>query len=262
MSTEIFVDGICNINDDEIQHYFSQFGARQVSYDAHRHRLTNACCFALISFASPHTIDAILTHRPHTIHGHAVFVKRSLPSGVCSFIERLLPVSSVFVSYKVREPLNEHQLRNYFDTFGQILTFEHDRVRHRWLIEYEDYDSVDRIFLQQDRYPYSMNVRKNVSPRAQSSIPYHGTCHRDPSESTVGEKEKRRRRKKRLEGTCHDLPQTTSEDLNQCRNELRSQKQDYERLRMGKITPSDEEGGNGIASVRKTIERSRKNTMN
>ena len=193
MSTEIFVDGICHVNDEEIQRYFSQFGARLVSYDAHRHRLTNACCFALMSFASPHTVDAILTHRPHSIHAHALFVKRSLPSGVCSFIERLLPVSSLFVSYKVREPLNEHQLRNYFDTYGQILKFEHDPVHHRWLIEYEDYDSVDRILLHQDRFPYSMNVGKNVSPRAQRSIAYHGTCHRDLRESTLADKEKKRR---------------------------------------------------------------------
>jgi RNA recognition motif-containing protein len=238
MSNELFVDGICEIDDKTIVSYFSRFGSRIKHYDSHRHRPTNSCCFALISFESHYTVNAILRRRPHSINIHPLFVKRLLPPNTCSFIERLLPVSSLFVYNKLDKKLDEQKLKNYFKTFGHILRFEHDYNRDRIFIEYDDYDSVDRIFLNKDHLPNNIDIHKNILPRAQSTVEYHGTCRRQRQNIQIDEKKKKRHHKKKShinDQQYQDLLHKTIENLLNCKAELRNKENDYVLLQMGKI---------------------------
>jgi hypothetical protein len=238
MSNELFVDGICEIDDQTIESYFSRFGSRITHYDSHRHRPTNSCCFALILFESPDTVHTILSRRPHKINHYSLFVKRLLPPNACSFIERLLPVSSLFVRTKISREFDDQQLKNYFNTFGRILKFERDHHNHdRLLIEFDDYDSVDRIFLNKDHLPKYIDIHKNILPRAQSSIEYHGTCRRKQQDIEINneKKKKRRHRNKRYhsDDQYQDLLQKTIEDLINCKAQLRNKDNDYIILQMG-----------------------------
>ncbi|CAF0722770.1 unnamed protein product [Rotaria sordida] len=235
MSNELFVDGICEIDDTAIQSYFSRFGSRIINYESHRHRPTNSCCFALISFVSHHTVNAILRQRPHSIDLYPLFVKRLLPPSVCSFIERLLPVSSIFVYNKLNKQFDEQKLKNYFNNFGHILKFEHDYVHNRLLIEYDDYDSVDKIFLNKEHLPKYMDIHKNILPYAQNTIEYHGICHLKQQGNTTidGKKKKRNHKKKNLvNGQYQDLLQKTIENLINCKAQLKNKENDYVILQM------------------------------
>jgi RNA recognition motif-containing protein len=237
MSNELFVDGICEIDDKTIGSYFSRFGSRITHYESHRHRPTNSCCFALISFESHYTVNAILRQRPHSINFHSLFVKRVLPPGTCSFIERLLPVSSLFVYNKLNKEFDEQKLRNYFSTFGQICKFERDYNHDRLFIEYNDYDSVDKIFLNKNHLPNNIDIHKNILPRAQNTIEYHGTCRRKQQEITIEEKKKKRNHKKKshTDEQYQDLLQKTIGNLINCKAQLRNTENDYVILQMSKI---------------------------
>jgi hypothetical protein len=182
----------------------------------------------LILFESSDTVHSILQNRPHKINHHLLFVKRLLPPNSCSFIERLLPVSSLFVRTKTTREFNEQHLRNYFSNFGRILKFEYDNNHHRLLIEFDDYDSVDRILLNKDNLPSYIDIHKNILPRAQNSIEYHGTCRR----KTQDEKKKKRYRSNHQ---YQDLLQKTVEDLINCKAQLKNKENDYIILQMGKI---------------------------
>jgi hypothetical protein len=235
MPNEIFLDGICEIDDNTIQTYFSQFGSSITTYESHRHRPTNSCCFAFLTFVSPDTVNAILRQRPHSINHHSFFVKRSLPSSVCSFIERLLPVSSLFVNTKTSEEFDEGKLKSYFETYGHIIKFERDHKRERLLIEYDDYDSVDRIFLNKGSLPYDISIHKNILPRAQNTIEYHGTCRR---KQTTDEKKKKRNHKEKVrvkyqDEQYQDLLQKTVENLTNCKAQLRNKENDFVILQIG-----------------------------
>ncbi|CAF3460937.1 unnamed protein product [Rotaria socialis] len=235
MSNKLFVDGICEIDDETIKSYFLRFGSRITNYESHRHRPTNACCFAIISFVSHHTIDAILNERPHSINLYPLFVKRLLPPEVCSFIERLLPVSSILVYDKINKEFDEEYLRAYFEEFGNILKFERDFIRNRLLIEYDDYDSVDRIFLNKDYLPYTIDIHKNILPQAQNTIEYHGVCRRKQQQNVIKhEKQKKIYNKKqhRVDDEYQDLLQKTIEDLINCKAQLKSKENDYIILEM------------------------------
>lgn len=237
MSNELFVDGICEIDDKTIKSYFSRFGSRITNYDAHRHCATNSCCFAFISLESHHTVNAILRQRPHSINLHPLFIKRILPPNTCSFTERLLPVSSLFVYTKLQKEFDEEKLRNYFNAFGEILKFERDYIHNRLIIEFDDYDSVDRIFLNKDHLPTNIDIHKNTLPSAQSSIKYHGTCRRKQQDIQVDEKKKIRHQKKKShhDDQYQNLLQKTIKDLIDSKAQLRNKENDFVLLQMGKI---------------------------
>lgn len=237
MSNELFVDGICEIDDKTIQSYFSRFGSRIKAYESNRHRPTNSCCFAIISLASHHTVNAILRQRPHTINHYPLFVKRLLPTTVCSFAERLLPVSSIFVYNKSSNEFDEKNLKNYFEDFGFIIKFERDYRNNRLVIEYDDYDSVDRIFLSKEHWPYDIDIHKNVLPKAQNTIRYHGICRRKQKCDTFDEQSKDRDDKKRnyFDNEYQDLLQKTIENLINCKAQLKSKENDYIILQLGKF---------------------------
>jgi hypothetical protein len=242
MSHEIFVDGICELDDTTLHAYFSRFGSRITTFDSHRHRPTNSCCFALISFNSPHPVNAILRHRPHSINLHPLFVKRLLPPTLCSFIERLLPVTSLFVFSTSSRPFDERDLEKYFSAYGNIIKFDRDYGRDRVLIEYDDYDAVDLVLLNKDCLPSDIEVHKNILPRAQSNIEYHGTC-RQQQQSVDETKKKRPHYKKTNEkirehyadSDYQDLLQRTIENLANAKAQLKDKENAYAILQIGKI---------------------------
>jgi len=236
MSDELLVDGICKFDDEIIQTYFTRLNFRIKNYESHRHRPTNSCCFAIIQFESSQSVNAVLDLRPHRIDNHTLFVKRLLPPSTCSFIERLLPVTSIFVYDRIRKDFDEEKLRKYFNTFGRIINFEHDRIRSRLLIEYDDYDSVDRIFLNKDHLPDQIEIYKNVSPRVQSTIEYHGTCRQKQQDIQVEEqkpKRSHRRQDSHFDEHYQDLLQKTINELIHCKSELRNRDSEYLMLQLG-----------------------------
>lgn len=237
MSDELFVDGICDFDDEAIRTYFTRLNFRIKNYESHRHRPTNSCCFAIIQFESCQSVNAILHQRPHRIDNYTLFVKRILPPSTCSFIERLLPATSLFVYDKFHKNFDEEKFRKYFNTFGRIIKVEHDPIRSRLLIEYDDYDSVDRIFLNKHHLPEYIEIHKNISPRIQSTIEYHGTCRKQQQDILIEEKNKKSRHEKQkphYDEHYQDLLQKTINELINCKAELRNRDSEYMILQFGR----------------------------
>ena len=239
MSNELFVGDICELDDRKVKSYFARFGSRIINYESHRHRPTNSCCFALITFVSSHTVNAILRRRPHSINNNTLFVKRLLSPETCSFIERLLPVSSIFVYNKTNRKFDERKLKYYFKKFGLIVKFQYDHIHDCLFIEYDDYDSIDKIFLNKEDLPYSIEIYKNILPYIQNSIQYTGTCHYQ-QRSIIDSKKQNYMKSNFGDNEYQDLLQKTIKNLVHCKTQLRNKENDYIILEMGKFIMSFE----------------------
>lgn len=240
MTKEIFVDGICEIEDTVVKSYFGKFGSRITAYAAFRHRPEDACCFARITFDSHHTVNAVLRHRPHIISSYPIFVKRLLPGKNSSFTERILPVTSLFAYGRMGKAIDQQTLKSYCTTFGRLAKFTYNKKHDCLLIGYDDYDAIDQFLLSESQLPFPLSLQKNITPHTQSKSEYRGTCRAKASvESTVQKTTNGPDKKildvKTSDVVWQDLLQTAVNKLTECKIELKSKENDYRVLQLRKF---------------------------
>ena len=235
MTKEIFVDGICEIEDTAIKSYFGKFGSRITAYAAFRHRPENSCCFARITFDSHHTVNAVLRHRPHIINSYPIFVKRLLPGKNSSFKERILPVTSLFAYGRTGKGLDQRTLKTYCETFGRLAKFTYNKQHDCLLIGFDDYDAVDQFLLSKSRLLFPLSLQKNITPHTQSKTEYRGTCRAKASSKTTNGPDKKLPEVKTSDVVWQDLLQTAVNNLTECKIELKTKEKDYRVLQLRKF---------------------------
>jgi hypothetical protein len=179
MSSKIAVDGICGIDDIAIRSYFLRFGARITGFESYRQLPTKPCCFALISFASPKTVNSILNRRPHLLNQRTVLVKRLTSSDNCLSVQCVQPVDSLFISRKGKAEFSRKKVKTYLATYGSIKQTTYDDKQHRLFVQYDDYDCVDQLFANKAYLPFAVEMTKNILDVGDEKIKYYGTCHLD-----------------------------------------------------------------------------------
>ena len=169
---KVFVGGLnLKTTEESFNEYFSKFGELVDSVVMSDPYTKKSRGFGFLEFATAAAVEACQAARPHVVDGKEVESKRAVPREKFSNPEAGQSVKKVFVG-GLRD-LEEDQLREYFGQFGQCTSVavmtdkQTGKKRGFGFIEFEDYDTVDRIVLQGEHVVEGtrIEVRKAVDKK-------------------------------------------------------------------------------------------------
>ncbi|XP_067012540.2 uncharacterized protein [Anabrus simplex] len=142
---------------DSLKRYFERWG-RIVDICLPIDRFTKRSRgFAFVTFAKARMVDAVQKARPHTVDGRVVDPKRAVPRWESHLPQARITVKTVFL-YNLRGQISEQDLKEYFKTFGKVIRCRIIQQRGIGFVEFDDYDPVDKIFLQKVHHICGKNV--------------------------------------------------------------------------------------------------------
>ena len=172
---KLFIGGLdYSTDNDSLKEYFSQFGTITDSIVMTFRDTKRSRGFGFVTYSSVEEVDACQAARPHTLNGKTVETKRATPK------EDSQPGGSggqtstkVFIG-GLKDGITDEDLQEYFAEYGTITSVEQlvekstGRKRGFGFVEFEDYDSVDRIILKGEHTikDWRIDVKRAVSKEA------------------------------------------------------------------------------------------------
>ncbi|CAF0893010.1 unnamed protein product [Rotaria sordida] len=148
--------------------YFHQLIKQSSITECHFYPCANAVlndyCFAILTFASISSVDQCLAKRAQIKQEHRFIIKRNLRE--ISKDQR--PITRYILIHldKFDLSFNKKNVLAYFGNYGSILQWRILDNGRTFLLSFEDYDSVDRIFLDQPHFvnQHYLSIRKCYNP--------------------------------------------------------------------------------------------------
>lgn len=137
---------------ETLEEYFSKFG-KVTEAKVMKDETGKTRGFGFITYERAAMVDRAQEARPHEIDGKAVESKRLVPRTDIDKPESKITVKKLFVG-GVRNEHDEASLRKYFSKFGNVVNLniavdpKSGRRKGYAFVEYDDYDSVDKIVIQ------------------------------------------------------------------------------------------------------------------
>ena len=150
---KLFIGGLnYSTTEDQIRDYFQQFGelvdcVLMKFNDSGRSR-----GFGFVTFATAAQLDDCQASRPHILGDKTLETKRATPRSDSAKPESQMSVKKLFIG-GVSDEMEDEDIRDYFSLFGKVINVEQLRwnesgkKRGFGFVEFDDYDSVDKICL-------------------------------------------------------------------------------------------------------------------
>ena len=150
---KLFIGGLnYSTTEDQIRDYFQQFGelvdcVLMKFNDSGRSR-----GFGFVTFATSAQLDDCQAARPHILGDKTLETKRATPRSDSAKPESQMCVKKLFIG-GVSDEMEDEDIRDYFSQYGKVINVEQLRwnesgkKRGFGFVEFEDYDSVDKVCL-------------------------------------------------------------------------------------------------------------------
>lgn len=149
---KVFVGGLSvKTTEETFREHFSQFGELVDSVVMSDPYTKKSRGFGFLEYATTEQVDACQSARPHVLDGKEVESKRAIPRDRFASAEAGQSVKKIFAG-GLRD-LEESDLETYFGQFGTCISVnvmtdkQTGKKRGFGFIEFDDYDTVDRVIL-------------------------------------------------------------------------------------------------------------------